>query len=85
MLAVGPLGPQYCLLFAWYELGSRPTWGVDTHLSMRVPEKILKKSFSLYYTAASGPMSVLDDGVVEVSVEAFLHICNIFHLSNTSD
>ena len=21
MLAVGPLGPQYCLLFAWYELG----------------------------------------------------------------
>ena len=21
MLAVGPLGPQYCYLFAWYELG----------------------------------------------------------------
>ena len=24
MLAVGPLGPQYSLLFAWHELGSGP-------------------------------------------------------------
>ena len=26
-----------------------PNCGVDTHLSMRVPQKILKKSVSLYY------------------------------------
>ena len=26
MLAVGPLGPQYSLLFAWHELGSGPIW-----------------------------------------------------------
>ena len=31
-----------------------PTWGVDTLPSQRVPQKILKKSISLYYTAASG-------------------------------
>ena len=31
MLAVGPLGPQYSLLFAWDELGSGPIWGIDTH------------------------------------------------------
>ena len=29
---------------------SRPTWGVDTLPSQRVPQKILKKSISLYYT-----------------------------------
>ena len=30
-----------------------PTLGVDTLPSQRVPQKILKKSISLYYTAAS--------------------------------
>ena len=33
MLAVGPLGPLYSLLFAWHELGSGPIWGVDTQYS----------------------------------------------------
>ena len=28
MLAVGPLGPQYSLLFAWHELGSGPICSV---------------------------------------------------------
>ena len=42
MLAVGPLGPQYSLLFAWHELGSGPIWGVDTLHSQRVPKKILR-------------------------------------------
>ena len=32
----------------------RPTHGVDTLASQRVPQKILKKSISLYYTAAPG-------------------------------
>ena len=27
MLAVGPLGPQYCCLFAWYELGRQAQLG----------------------------------------------------------
>ena len=27
-------------------------------------------------------MSVLNDGVVKMSVETFLHICNIFNLSD---
>ena len=54
MLAVGPLGPQYSLLFAWNELGRHAHLGVDTHLSMRVPQKILKKSVSLYYIDAEG-------------------------------
>ena len=49
MLAVGPIGPQYCWLFAWYELGRRAHLGVDTLPSQRVPQKILKKSISLYY------------------------------------
>ena len=49
MLAVGPLGPQYCWLFAWYELGRQAHLGVDTLPSQRVPQKILKKSISLYY------------------------------------
>ena len=31
MLAVGPLGPQYCWLFAWYELGRQ------AHLGRRHP------------------------------------------------
>ena len=39
MLAVGPLGPQYSLLFAWHELGSRPIWGEDTLPSQRVPKE----------------------------------------------
>ena len=30
MLAVGPLGPQYSLLFAWHELGREACMGVDT-------------------------------------------------------
>ena len=49
MLAVGPLGPQYCWLFAWYELGRQAHLGVDTLPTQRVPQKILKKSISLYY------------------------------------
>ena len=44
MLAVGPLGPQYCWLFAWYELGRQAHQGVNTLPSQRVPQKILKKS-----------------------------------------
>ena len=33
MLAVGPLGPQYCLLFAWHELGeSGVGWGNKSQL-----------------------------------------------------
>ena len=48
MLAVGPLGPQYSLLFAWHELGRQATLGVDTLPSQSVPQKILKKSISLY-------------------------------------
>ena len=31
-----------------------PTWGVNTLPNQRAPQKILKKSISLYYTAASG-------------------------------
>ena len=49
MLAVGPLGPQYCLLVAWYELGRQAHLGVDTLPTQRVPQKILKNSISLYY------------------------------------
>ena len=49
MLAVGPLGPQYCWLFAWYELGRQAHLGVDTLPSQRVPQKILKTNISLYY------------------------------------
>ena len=30
MLAVGPLGPQYSLLFAWHELGKNAACGGDT-------------------------------------------------------
>ena len=30
MLAVGPLGQQYCRLFVWYELGRQAHLGVDT-------------------------------------------------------
>jgi len=48
MLAVGPLGPQYSLLFAWHELGRHAHLGVDTLPSQKVPQKILKKSISLY-------------------------------------
>ena len=36
MIAKGPLGPQYSLLFAWHELGSRPIRGVDTLKSQSV-------------------------------------------------
>ena len=53
MLAVGPLGPQYSLNFAWHELGRQAHLGVDTLPSQRVPQKILKKSISLYYGAAT--------------------------------
>ena len=49
MLAVGPLGPQYSLLFAWHELGRHAHLGADTLPTQRVPQKILKKSISLYY------------------------------------
>ena len=48
MLAVGPLGPQYYLLFAWHELVRQAHLGVDTFPTLRVPQKILKKSISLY-------------------------------------
>ena len=58
MLAVGPLGPQYCLLFAWYELGRQVHLGVDTLPSQRVPQKILKKSISLYYMHCHGPVKL---------------------------
>ena len=54
MLAVGPLGPQYSLLFAWNELGKHAHLGIDTLPTQRVPQKILKKSISLYYTEAKG-------------------------------
>ena len=37
MLAVGPLGPQYSLLFAWYELGRHAHLGADTLPTQRVP------------------------------------------------
>ena len=37
MLAVGPLGPQYSLLFAWYELGRHAHLGADTLPSQKVP------------------------------------------------
>ena len=47
MLAVGPLGPQYCLLFAWYELGRQAHLGIDTLPTQRVPQKILKQSIFL--------------------------------------
>ena len=47
------VGPQYSLLFALHELGRHAQLGVDTHLSMRVPQKILKKSISLYYIDAN--------------------------------
>ena len=43
MLAVGPLGPQYSLPFAWYELGMQAHLGIDTLPTQRVPQKILKK------------------------------------------
>ena len=49
MLAVGPLGPQYRLLFAWNELGRHAQLGVDTLPTQKVLQKILKKSISLYY------------------------------------
>ena len=49
MLAVGPLGPQYCLIFAWHKLGTQAYLGADTLPSLKVPQKILKKSISLYY------------------------------------
>ena len=49
MLAVGPLGPQYRIIFALHEQGRHAHLGADTLLSMRVPQKILKKSISLYY------------------------------------
>ena len=49
MLAVGPLGPQYCWLFVQYELGRQAHLDVDTLPSQRVPQKILKKSISLHY------------------------------------
>ena len=55
MLAVGPLGPQHCLIFAWYELGRQAHLGVDTLPSQRVPQKILKKSISLYYGLPTYP------------------------------
>ena len=45
MLAVGPLGPQYSLLFALHELGRHAHLGVDTLPSQRVPQKILKKKY----------------------------------------
>ena len=54
MLAVGPLGPQYSLLFAWNELGKHAHLGVDTLPTQRVPQKILKKNISLYYIYAEG-------------------------------
>ena len=45
MLAVGPLGPQYSLPFAWNELGRQAHLGVDTLPTQRVPQKILKKKY----------------------------------------
>ena len=51
MLAVGPLGPQYSLLFSWNELGKHAHLAVDTLPTQRVPQKILKKSISLYHIA----------------------------------
>ena len=38
ILAVGPLGPQYSLLFAWYELGR------DAHLASNVVYKYIWSS-----------------------------------------
>ena len=42
----GALQSELC---AWYELGRQAHLGVDTLPSQRVPQKILKKSISLYY------------------------------------
>ena len=47
MLAVGPIGPQYSLLFAWHELGCMPTCGCDTLPSQKVPQKILQDGSGL--------------------------------------
>ena len=59
MLAVGPLGPQYSLLFAWNELGKHAHLGVDTLPTQRVPQKILKKNISLYYIEYSHILHIL--------------------------
>ena len=64
MLAVGPLGPQYCLLFAWHELGTHSYLGVDTLPTQRVPQKILKKSISLYYGHANVILAIV--GIMRV-------------------
>ena len=76
MLAIGLLGPQYWLLFAWHELGRQANLGVDTHLSMRVPQKILKKSISLYYMPCHGPAK-LDECEERVRIELQNHQFNI--------
>ena len=39
MLAVGPLGPQYSLLFAWHELGSK--MNVSEYFWQKISKKIL--------------------------------------------
>ena len=54
MLAVGPQAHNIAEFLPGMSQEDTPTWGVDTPLYQRVPQKILKKSNSLYYTAALG-------------------------------
>ena len=41
MLAVGPLGPQYCWLFAWYELGRHAYLGHKKVMNRNIRINIL--------------------------------------------
>ena len=42
MLAVGPLGPQYCRLFAWYKLGRH----ANVHLGI---QNLFRNEHNLIY------------------------------------
>ena len=54
------------LILVHISLGLNGDNKVDTHFS--------------HYSPLSGHVSVLDDGVVEVSVEGSLDVCHILHL-----
>ena len=47
--------------------------GVDTLPSQRVPQKILKKSISLYYTAASGLLELFNEALNDIPFEVEGH------------
>ena len=49
MLAVGPQAHNIGDFLHGMSQADRPAWGGDTLPSQRVPQKILKKSVSLYY------------------------------------